>query len=329
MGLSVRNKTVSIVIPFFQEGDNIRKIMAEVDQVILRLQDRYNFEVLLVDNHSKDNSFQIACELAQSRSYMKVVRLSRNYGYQNSIFTGYCLATGNAVIQLDSDGEDDPRLIETFLEKWEAGAKVVYGIRLIRQESAILSLQRKFFYRILNRLSDVPVPVDSGDFRLIDRVVVNELKSLPERLLYLRGLIASLGFEQIGIPYERRARYGGESKFSWLGYLQLAVDGITSFSTRPLRLATFLGILISFASFLGFCFYLGLFLFVGVPVAGFTTLVLTQLFLAGVQLLSIGIVGAYIGRIFIEVKQRPRSVVETVVSGQERIRSDEQISQSL
>lgn len=303
-------KKISIVIPFFNEEENLQRIYDELATVRHGALKHYAFEIVFMDNHSSDRSFEIATRLAGQDPVVRVFRLSRNFGYQANILTGLQSCTGDAAIQLDADGEDDPALIPTLVQHWESGYDVVYGVRSHRVESRILTLQRKFFYRLLNSISSVPIPIDAGDFRLMDRKVLEALKSFKEANPYLRGLIAYAGFRQLGITYARRPRFRGVSKFSWWDYFSLAWDGITSFSAKPLRLATWFGFGLSTLSFLAGIFYLILFLAGGVAVPGFTTLILVHLFLAGVQLLSMGLIGTYVGAIFHEVKQRPRSIIE-------------------
>jgi dolichol-phosphate mannosyltransferase len=264
-----------------------------------------------MDNHSNDSSYLVAKKIAKTDERACLIRLSRNFGYQANIYTGFINTTGDAVIQLDADGEDDPLLIRDFIKKWEEGFEVVYGIRTKRAESFWLTILRKLFYRILNLCSEINIPNDSGDFRLLDRKVINELKEFRESSLYLRGLVSYIGFNQTGISYERRPRYSGVSKFSLFGYFSFAIDGITAFSKKPLTYVTWSGFLLSILSILGMIFYFGLYLTMGVAQAGFTTLVLIILFLAGIQLFCVGLIGLYIGRIFDEVKMRPRSIIES------------------
>lgn len=303
-------KTISVIIPFFNEEDNLQKIYDELKVVRQSSLSQYRFEILLMDNHSSDTSFEIASELAKKDDAVKVLRLSRNFGYQANILSGFLNCSGDAAIQLDADGEDDPHLIIQFIEKWEAGYDVVYGIRIRRSESWLLTFQRKAFYRILASISTLSIPVDAGDFRLLDRKVLTALSSFKEANPYLRGLIAYAGFRQIGIPYSRRPRYRGVSKFSWWEYLSLALDGITSFSAKPLKIATWIGFGLSIFSLAASFYYLILFFEGKVSTPGFTTLILVMLLLAGVQLLCTGLIGTYIGAIFNEVKQRPRSIIE-------------------
>lgn len=302
-------KLISIVIPAYNEAENIPLIYQEV-QTLRSRESSYRFEILIMDNHSTDSTLPVAMQLARSDSDVRVIRLSRNFGYQANILTGYFNAQGDAVVQLDADGEDDPLLISDFLRHWEAGNKVVYGVRTARKESYLMSFTRKIFYRLIAVLSKIPLPPDSGDFRLIDRCVLDSMREFPESSLYLRGLMSYIGFQQIGISYARRKRYGGESKFGLSDYVSLALQGITSFSQKPLYLVVQIGFLFSTLSFIGMIFYLTLFLMGYVQTPGFTTLVLLQLVLTGVQLTCLGINSIYVGRIFEEVKGRPRSVIE-------------------
>jgi polyisoprenyl-phosphate glycosyltransferase len=303
-------KKISVVIPFYNEKENLERIYEELVSAHRSSMSGYDLEILFMDNHSGDGSYEVAKGIAEKDPRTKVLRLSRNFGYQANILAGFLNASGDAVVQLDADGEDDPTLIPQMVSLWEAGNKVVYGVRKSRKESWILSLQRKLFYRVIRFLSSVDLPVDSGDFRLLDKQVISSLSEFREASPYLRGLISYIGFQQASFPYHRRPRYRGISKFSWWSYFELAWDGITSFSRKPLVVAAWVGAALAGASFLGAGYYLGLYFIVGTGLPGFTTLVLLQLFLAGVQLLCIGVIGTYLGRVFEEVKQRPRSIVE-------------------
>lgn len=307
---NMKTKKLSIIVPFFNEETNIPRIVHEALTVFASALSSYSFEIILMDNHSTDGSFMVACAQAQKHPEIKVIRLSRNFGYQANILTGYLHCTGDAAVQLDADGEDDPVLIADLVREWEAGHQVVYGIRRKREEGFFIRFQRAIFYRILRSLSSIPIPVDAGDFRLVDRKVIEVLRLCRESNPYLRGLISFAGYQQKGIPYDRRPRYDGKSKFSWWDYFSLALDGITSFSKKPLAIASWLGLLFSLTSFLGAVFYFLFHFLVGTKLPGFTTLILVNLFLAGIQLLCFGIIGTYIGRIFDETKSRPRSLVE-------------------
>lgn len=306
-------KTLSIIVPFYNEEPNILKIYGEIKDIFQKKLSHYDREILFMDNHSDDTSFAIASQLSQKDPTIKVIRLSRNFGYQASILTGFSLCTGDAAIQLDADGEDDPALIPTLVDHWEKGYNVVYGIRRARKENFILHFQRKLFYRILKAFSSIPIPVDAGDFRLLDRKVLHSLNKFKEVNPYIRGLIAYTGFNQTGVAYDRRPRYDGKSKFGYLDYWSMALDGLTAFSRKPLAIVSWLGFALAFASFLGALFYIWFHFIVGTRLPGFTTLILVHLFLAGIQLLCFGMMGAYIARIFDEVKRRPLSIIEAVV----------------
>ena len=303
-------KTVSILVPFFNEEANLLLHLSELFAFVDALHARYAFEILLLDNHSADGSAAIARQMVASRSDVRFIRQSRNFGYQANILTGYEECLGDCAVQLDADGEDDPKLILDFLKKWEEGYKVVYGVRIKRAESWFLTLQRKAFYRLLSSLSETPIPIDAGDFRLVDREAIEALKRCPESNIYLRGLLSYVGFKQIGVPYARRPRHFGVSKFTWFDYFSFAWDGITSFSRKPLFFIAALGLGVSVLSGGFFVLYLALNLFGQIPIRGFTTLIGFQLFLSGVQLLCLGVVAVYVGRIFEEVKRRPRYIIE-------------------
>lgn len=308
------SKTLSVVIPYHNEARNLAKISREVISVYRSHLQEFDLEIVFMDNHSTDGSQIVVADICAAHPEIKakIVRLSRNFGYQANVIAGLIHCTGDAAVQLDADGEDDPALIPSLVQHWKHGYKVVYGIRKKRHEGALITLQRKIFYRLINYLSSIPIPLDAGDFRLLDRQVIEAIKTFEESNPYLRGLIAYAGFNQIGIQYDRRPRYQGDSKFSWWEYVKLAVDGITSFSHKPLNIAVWVGLIFSIASFAGVLFYLWLYFYYGVGIAGFTTLILVHLFLAGTQLMFFGILGAYVGRIFDEVKRRPRSIVETI-----------------
>ncbi len=306
-------KTLSVVIPFYNEGENVNRIYDELVDAHGRLFSSYALEIVFTDNHSGDDSFERAVQIAHADGRVKVIRLSRNFGYQASILTGLLACTGDAVVQLDADGEDDPVLIATMLEMWEAGTQVAYGIRRRRCEPWLLTFQRKIFYRLLRFGSGLDVPPDAGDFRLMDRRIIDTLRRCRESSLYLRGLVAYAGYAQAGFEYDRRPRFRGTSRFTYRGYWKMAWDGITSFSDLPLRLAAYFGALLSGGSFIALFFYLAYHFLVGTKTPGFTTIILTIFFLAGVQFLFMGILGMYVGRIYMEVKQRPLSVIETTV----------------
>lgn len=308
-------KLVSIIVPVYNEEENISLLYDRVKEVIVPLADQYDFELIFTDNHSEDNSFQIIKMIAEKDTRVKVARFSRNFGYQHSILAGYMFASGDAVVQLDCDLQDPPELITEFIKKWEQGNKVVYGIREKRKEGWIINTVRKIFYRLIDFFSEDKLPHDAGDFRLVDRCVVDELRKIYDASPYLRGTISTMGFEQTGIPYSRDARKAGESKFNLSQLVQLALDGIVSHSIIPLRIATFLGFVITVgALLLTLVFIYGRFLGSGDWPRGFATTTVLILFGIGLNGLFLGIIGEYMGRIYLQVKKRPTVVIEKTVN---------------
>ena len=307
-------KQISVIIPVFNEGANVDAIYQRVRQVFAKDLPGYEYEVIYSDNASTDDSYDRIRALAQVDERVRGIRLSRNFGFQANILSGLMNASGDAVVQLDADGEDPPEMIPILVQKWVEGYEVVFGIRKVRQEGWLLTALRKIFYRVLHRIADIKVPIDAGDFRLIDRRVADLIRGrFGEYNPYLRGLISYAGFRQIGIPYERMARISGESKFTLGAYLRLALDAATSFSRFPLKLVSVVGLILSLFSFLGIMFYLVAYTLGAIPVKGFTTLLLLLLLVSGIQLLSLGLLGEYIGRIFDEVKRRPRLIIADAV----------------
>jgi dolichol-phosphate mannosyltransferase len=305
-------KLISLVVPVFNEEQNIEPFHQALAPVLSGLAHRYDFELLFTDNHSTDATFEKLEDLSRRDQRVRVIRFSRNFGYQRSIYTGYLHARGAAAIQIDCDLQDPPGLIVEFLEKWEAGYQVVYGVRRSRQESRSMNFARRVFYRLINLLSEDELPLDAGDFRLVDRRVLEVLGEIGDCQPYLRGIIAAVGFRQIGILYDRSARTRGESKFSWNELVQLATDGILSHSTVPLRAATVLGSVAFAAAVLGFFGYLiGRFALGRDWPAGFATIILTVLLSLALNSLLLGIIGEYVGRMCKQVRKQPLTIIET------------------
>lgn len=302
---------ISIIVPVLNEEQNIQQLYETVVGVMASVEHTYQFELLFTDNHSVDASFQILKRLAAADPRVRVLRFSRNFGYQRSILTGYLNAAGEAVIQLDCDLQDPPTMVLDFLREWRAGYEVVYGIRKRRQEGFFITSARQLFYRVINALSEHPLPIDAGDFRLVDRRIVEELRRIDDATPYLRGTIATLGFRQLGIEYVREARKLGESKFRFRDLAQLAMDGLISHSLAPLRLGIYVSqaaMLMAFVVLLGYviaCLTIG----ENWP-AGFTTLSVLILFSTALNAFLFGVQGEYIGRIYRQVKRQPISIVE-------------------
>jgi dolichol-phosphate mannosyltransferase len=242
---------------------------------------------------------------------VRVISLSRNFGHQMAVTAGLEHATGDAVVVIDADLQDPPAVILEMLDRWFQGADVAYGVRLERDgETAFKLWSAKTFYRVINRLSDVAIPHDTGDFRLMDREVVHALLAMPERDRLVRGMVAWVGYQQVPVYYRREARLAGKTKYPFSKLTRLATDGILSFSVAPLRLAIYMGFTASGLALLGIIYALVLRLFTNVWVTGWTLLFIAMLFLGGVQLLFLGVLGEYIGRIYGEVKRRPLYLVE-------------------
>lgn len=304
-------KLLSIIVPIYNETDVINAFYRRVKQVVDSLS-QMTYEIIFVDDGSRDSSYGKLVSLADADKCLSIIKFSRNFGHQTAITAGIDLARGDAVVIIDSDLQDPPELIVDFVRKWQEGYDVVYGVRQERRgEGRVKRVTAALFYRTLKRLTQIDIPVDTGDFRLMDRKVVNQLKELKEKDRFVRGLVSWIGFRQTGIDYERDKRYAGETKYPYRRMMKFAVDGITSFSSIPLKLASWLGYLTSLFAFMYAANILLQRIF-GHTVEGLATVVIGMLFLGGVQLICLGIIGEYIGRIFNETKQRPIYVIDHV-----------------
>ena len=315
-----REKTLlSVVVPLFNEEEVIRLTHARITELLGHAQQNLDLEIVYVDDGSKDQSPALLSEIAESDPRVCVITLSRNFGHQPAVTAGLRHAVGDVVAVIDADLQDPVELIPEMIGKWREGYSVVYGIRRNRKESMSTVFGYSLFYRLLSRISQIEVPKDSGDFCLMDRAAVDAINQLPEKNRFVRGLRAWYGGMQIGIPYDRPARAAGSTRYSFGKLLNLAIDGILSFSVLPLRFIFWLGLGSSLVALLGLVFFLlhrliGFRIFGHTPaeVPGFTSLILTMLLVAGVQLLSIGILGEYLGRIYLEVKNRPEYVIARI-----------------
>lgn len=302
----------SIIMPVFNEAQTLLALYARLVKVIGQLNESY--ELVFVNDGSRDGSLDLLKRLAAEDSHCKVVSLSRNFGHQMAITCGLDHARGAAVIVMDADLQDPPELIPTLIEKWREGYDVVYAVREQRQgESLFKRVTAGLFYRLIRKLSRVEIPADSGDFRLLSRRVVEALRATPERNRFVRGLVGWVGYRQAGVRFVREARAAGETKYPFRKMLKFAIDGITSFSFVPLQMATYFGLLISGMSFLYTVYAVLQKLLTDRPVIGWTSLIVAAFFLGGVQLVTLGVIGEYIGRIYEEVKQRPLYLVEETV----------------
>jgi len=302
-------KTISICIPTLNEEETLYKAVNVVEDLFKTELPDYLLEIVITDNASTDRTWEVIKELSQNRPHIKGFRFSRNFGYQNSVFAGLSFAEGDAVIELDADLEDPPNIIPEFIKKWEQGFDVVYGVRKKRHKPVYFRILFNLFYRLLNLFSYPKIPENAGDFRLLDRKVVDILKSLPERNLYLRGLVHYLGFNQVAVHYDRQPRISGKSKFRLVHYIILAIDAITAFSKTPLRMIGIIGVIIFSFSLILSGFYVAGALLKSIQVQGFTTIVVLILLLHGITFICIGIIGEYLSRIFDDAKFRPRVII--------------------
>jgi glycosyltransferase involved in cell wall biosynthesis len=304
---------ISIVVPLFNEEGNVPELIRRIEQIMDRAAlpgERY--EIVAVNDGSRDGTLA-ALRAAQARQpRLVVVDLSRNFGHQIAATAGLETALGDAVILMDGDLQDPPELIDAFLEKWREGYDVVFATRKKRRgETPFKVMTASVFYRTIRRLTNVSIPVDTGDFRLMSRRVVDALALAREKHRFLRGLVSWVGFKQTGVEYERDPRHSGATKYPLSKMLTFAIDGITSFSEIPLRFATYLGFGVSFVAFV-YAIVVLLLKIYGYNEPGYTSMMVAILFLGGVQLITIGIAGEYLGRIYDQVKQRPLYLISSV-----------------
>lgn len=300
---------VSVVVPCFNEELVIRTTHERLLSVLTSIPGT-DFEILFVDDGSRDRTLAILGSLQQEDPRVRVVAFSRNFGHQIAVTAGLEHAAGDAVVVIDADLQDPPEIIADMLMLWRNGVEVAYGVRAEREgETAFKIWTAKVFYRAINRLSDTSIPLDTGDFRLMDRRVVDVLLSMPERDRFVRGMVAWVGFRQEAVRYKRAARHAGKTKYPLRKMLRFALDGILSFSLAPLRLAGWIGFATAGLAMLGVCYALVLRVLTHVWVPGWTLLFIVCSFIGGIQLVSLGLLGEYVGRIYGEAKRRPLYVV--------------------
>lgn len=300
---------LSIVVPCYNEEESIRDTHRRLADALAVLPD-VTWEIVYVDDGSADGTAGQLRTIQSSDTRIRVVRLSRNFGHQIAVTAGLEHAAGDAVVIIDADLQDPPEVIEQMLARWREGYDVVYGRRLNRSgETRFKVASAKYFYRLLDRLSEIEVPLDVGDFRLIDRKVVRALHEMPEQARFLRGMVAWAGFRQVAVDYDRAPRVAGTTKYSFWKMVSLAVGALSSFSIKPLRLAVWMGFVASGIALTGVVYALVVRLFTANWVPGWAALFIAVLFVGGVQLISLGIIGEYVGRIYNEVKRRPLFLV--------------------
>ena len=306
-------KKLSAVIACYRDAPAVPIMFERLTSVLQKI--GVDYEIIFVNDCSPDNAAEVLAELAARDKKVTVINHTRNFGSQSAFTSGMRIATGDTVVLLDGDLQDPPELIESFYEKWQEGYDVVYGIRVKREATQFMQVAYKLFYRIFRATSYVPVPLDAGDFSLLDRRVVDALNSLPETNRFLRGLRTWVGFKQTGVPYVRPERMFGRTTNSLLKNLGWARKAILSFSYAPLEIITWLALITVVASFLGTVYQITFrILYPKLAPSGFTTLIVLILFTGGIQLLCLSIIGSYLAHIYDEVKRRPPYIVESTLN---------------
>ncbi len=295
---------ISIVIPLYNESENIEYLFKRIISVLNKL--HTNYEIICVNDGSQDNTLDILIEHNQKNTFIKVINLSRNFGKEIALTAGIDHAAGAAIIPIDADLQDPPELLAQLIDKWREGYDVVYATRRSRRgETWLKKATAKAFYQTIGKMSPIPIPSNTGDFRLLDRRVVEAIKKLPERTRFMKGLFAWVGYKQTSILFDREARHSGNSNWSYWKLWNFALDGIISFSFLPLKVWSYVGVTISLISLFYALYLVVRTLVFGVDVPGYASLMVAILFLGGVQLITLGVLGEYLGRVYEEVKGRP------------------------
>lgn len=307
-----KDVNLSVIVPFYNESEGIIRFFKRVFPILKKL--NTSFEVLCINDGSKDTTLEVLMDCKKIYPELKIIDFSRNFGKDAALTAGLDFAIGNCVIPIDCDLQDPPELITDMLKKWEEGFDVVLAKRIDRTNDTIIKrVTARLFYKIYNVLSDLKLPENVGDFRLMDRKVVDALKNFSERNRFMKGLFASTGFKTAIIEYQRPPRIVGESKWSYLKLWNYALDGIISFSTFPLKISTYFGLLVTLFAFIRGAWIFFRVIFYGIDMPGYASLMVAILFLGGVQLISLGIIGEYIGRTYDESKKRPIYIIKDVI----------------
>ncbi len=302
---------LSLVIPTFNEEGNVQRLYQEIRAVLAQLQLEH-YEFIFIDDGSSDASLHNIEALRAQDPKVHYLQFSRNFGHQHALKAGLDHARGAAVISLDADLQHPPALIADMLHHWRNGAEIVYTRRQDKHNIGFFKkMSAKAFYWLANRLSEVPIEEGTADFRLLDRKVVDAIKSFKESHLFLRGLIPTLGFKQVALDYEAAARHSGQSKYSFGKMLRFAINGITSSSAKPLYFSIYLGLFFAFLAFVYGCYAIYIAVFTNAAITGWTSLIASVLFIGGIQMILIGIVGIYLGKLFVQSKQRPTYIIKT------------------
>ena len=312
-------KKISVVVPMYYEEEVAKECYTKLKNVLEKIEN-YNYEIIFINDGSKDKTLEILKEIAEENKNVKIISFSRNFGHQCAVTAGLRYVTGDAIVIIDADLQDPPELIPEMIKLWEEGNEVIYGKRKSREgESRFKLLTASMFYKTLNALSDVEIPKDTGDFRLVDRKVVEVINSLPEHNKFLRGLFSWVGFKQKAYEYERKERYAGKTKYPLKKMLKLAQDGIFSFSIKPLKIVGAMGILSVIISIMLFVYAVLSYAFDwNNLVPGWTSLMVTMTFIGGMILISLWMIGEYIGRIYDETKRRPEYIIDETINIEEK-----------
>ncbi len=300
---------ISIIVPMYNEGDNIDYFYTRMTGVMEGIRESY--EIICINDGSRDNTFERLNELHVQDNRVKVINFSRNFGKEIAMTAGLNFSTGDVVIPIDADLQDPPEIIPELLDKWNEGYDVVYATRVKREgETWMKKFTALLFYRVIKKITSIDIPADTGDFRLMSRRVVDELNRLPERHRFMKGLFSWVGFRQVSVPYLREQRHAGKSSFNYWRLWNFALEGITSFSIFPLQLATYTGFFVSLGAIIYATYLVIVTLLAGNAVPGYPSLMVTILFFGGVQLMTLGVIGEYVGRIYNESKRRPLYFVQ-------------------
>ena len=308
-------KKISVVIPMYFEEKVVNECYNRTKNVLNKLSS-YEYEIIFINDGSQDKTLELLEKIAKNDNNVKVLSFSRNFGHQAAVTAGLKFTTGDAAVIMDADMQDPPEVIEEMVKLWEEGNEVIYAKRKVREgETKFKLFTAKMFYKMLNSLSDTEIPKDTGDFRLADKKVIEVIKQLPEHNKFLRGLFSWVGFKQIPLEYERKERFAGKTKYPLKKMIKLALDGITSFSTKPLKILGVLGIFSVLISFIILIYALISFAFnLNHLTPGWTSLMVTITFLGGIQLLSIWLISEYVGRIYDESKGRPEYIIDKKIN---------------
>lgn len=308
-------KSISYIFPIYNETDNIELLHKTMTKVVSDLRKKYEVDFIFINDGSKDDSLEKLHVLAKNDKSVSVINFSRNYGHQIAVTAGLDYSTADAVIIMDSDMQDPPKVSLELINKWEEGFDVVYAQRRTRQDTFFKKLTADMFYRVLQKLADIDIPRNTGDFRLLDKKVVDELKKFKEHNRFLRGMVSFIGFNQTAVLFDRDERHAGVTGYPLKKMLKFAADGIFSFSNAPLRMIRTVGVVVATLSFIGILYAIVMKIVApDVTIEGWTFIVISILFIGGVQLIMLGVLGSYIGRVYTEVQNRPLYGIASIVS---------------